>query len=977
MRNLATGRDRRNKHIAWEALTRAFRSVCPGVEASTAQGISSLLPDQRSFLILVDDVNRARDSRLIMRKLQAWIAPEQTASGKQLDSVRLLILCPVWPQVLNDQHEHVVDSSAVSVFSVEAFRPEEAVAVIRSALERVGLNAAEPEIRDCASRLNHDPFLIGLFTRVITRETRELRTLTGETVEQFLKMTLTSIKGERDVRQVVSDFQRCLNSIARLMIAHRDLRPAWAQLRDWLRAEGSDLYEAAEMLRRDGTLCHVTHEEVFVFRHDRLQQHFLAKAISDLLSDEAVIGEPFFADLLGRSLLCSSMAESLIAKLVDQNPLALFEAISEFGEPRTSLHSLIVDAATAWVKKDVVHDTAPRSLLYAVAGKLMETNSTLVLDLARYFEPIPSIQMAMLRNGDALGGVAYCARLARADFPPAVGSPWRDQMIQIARSRHAAKVISQLKKLLTDPSLPLDLQEGSLLMAGYMEAAELTESAFHCWSNSPEKARILPEATWAIMHCCDEAIERWLDPIMDFWSTLGERPTAGENLPPKQNRARVLARGLRRPVRDGVVQYLIKKRRVEPKLDSPLRMVIHDIDSPLAVEEIVEDYAKDIRKGGKGFVLGFLSNSWDPSRHGGRNLSEKSRERLRQLWQCGDIDDPSRSVAFEMWCWGAARTELPLLQAIDDASPLYRKAIHRRALLRDLSVESELSKLLRREIWLASIAHHVWGPNLFEATDAAFTKLVSEGPAAFNESRHIAEDVLADLVSHIPHKDATTLFVKHATVLKTKAHFVQAALFVGTPECMRIADESIRKKLAPDVFEHIGIRASMIPSALPSWSVEQFLKRIEVYLPDMPPDDAECISWICHTPATGEWMQNQLLKFLTPQDRKKLEWSHESITAQLDSFVGRQNDYSCVYYLVDHAKRRGGVGSEQIVGIASEWFKHEPTFARYKILCDVVAQIGTRMDLQQLDNMPTGESPETVERARKSAEFELKRRTLA
>ncbi len=956
-----------------EALSRTFRALRPKLECAAANKIASLLPDLFPFLILVDDVNRSRDSTSILRKLRAWTSLSDSDTERARRNWRCII-CPVWPELLTNQGADAVKSAEHSVISVESFTSDEAIAVIQTKLDHLGIEVADAEMRECAARLNHDPFLLGLLTQVVASDSKDLRSITDRIVERFLARTLQNIVVGGN--EVISDFHNCLNGVARSMISLRALHPSWTELRALLATEG--LRDAAEVLRKDGRLCHVTQEETFVFRHDRLQEHFLVNAMVGFLeaNDEDVYSEPFFANIVGRALLRLPKGEAIIAKLIEKNPVALFEAIAEFGIAQTSLQTAIVDAATAWIKKDVVFDSAPRSIIYSVANKLMETQSPLVLEFTRYFEPFPAIQGAMFRNGNAWGGILYLARLGRADFPPAVKSPWWDDMVQIARTHHMPQLKEQLKALLSDAALAVENREGALLLAGYVGLTELAESVVTCWQSTTDKARILPHTLWALFHCCDEPLGPRLDPIFEFWCTLRGRPSNGEDLPPRHDRAVSLARGLRRPIRDDVVRYLISKRGAQSTLDSPIRTILHEIDSPSSVEIMVEDYAKSRRGGAATWDLHFLADRWDRSRHNGRNLSPQSRRRLQELWENTELDPATRSVAFEIWCWGATREELSLLQTIDNSSIFYRKAVHRRALLRDSSVERAVAENMRHEIWFASISHHVWGPILFEATDSMLGKLLSEGVTAFGDSRHIVDDILADLLSHIPARDATKLFIKHAEGLRTKPHFVQTAVFVGTPECMHIANESIRANMVPDVFEHLGIRACGLRGVVPNWCVEAFLKRIEVYLPQMKPDDAETLSWVCHTPETGEWMQSQLLKFLTPQDRRKVEWSDEAIAAQLDSFVGKDNDYTCVFILVDHAKRRGNRASRQILQVTVKWFRNNPGLLSYRILAHAIAQIGTRHDLNLLAETPSNGSAEDIRRIRASAEFEVKRRTL-
>src|SRR5262249_42821955 len=132
---------------------------------------------------------------------------------------------------------------------------------------------------------------------------------------------------------------------------------------------------------------------------------------ADTLADN-VLGEPFFAEVLGAALVSDGIPVKYVDALKRRNPLSLFCALREIGPIATHFHQSLLDAAVEWLGDECRSSARNAYIMWDAAQVLAGIHAPYVRDLAyRFSEPKnPFVQRALFRNGNVESGIALCIR---------------------------------------------------------------------------------------------------------------------------------------------------------------------------------------------------------------------------------------------------------------------------------------------------------------------------------------------------------------------------------------------------------------------------------------------------------------------------------------------------------------------------------------------------------------------------------------
>lgn len=965
----------------------ALHTFCPSLLIDAGKE-ALRFTEGSQLLVVIDDINRAKSPSQLVRHLLAWSSPQQTNSTDSQKSIPpFLILCPVWPQVWATVSLEFNRASWIDTIYTGPMTLTEGATAIASVARTIGIALSQVEAEALSRRLGNDPILIGLFGSLLTPEDLDkLNFLTENVVEKFIETRINEASSLCGARYIPADFHTALNSLALQMLQRRRLYPSWEEIQGWFQNSPERVAIMRELIQFE-KLCRVSDvagKASFVFRHDRIQEMLLTRAASVALSEFAtaadLLDEPYYAEIIGRALSRSSRTKEFLQEVRRRNPLALIEAIRNFGTPTSDHHHMIVEAAKEWANSEVATKTVPESVLDAVIWSLVETDSPAVLEITESFPRYPLTLLARLRNGSADSGARYCT--GRGELEPAVNDQLRDRMLDIAKRNHGQQIVNDLKHLLRTPNVTDDERRGFLALAGYMATDELEEAIASCWSLVADKASVLVEAIWAAIHCCSLQPARLLDLLMSTWVDLPEeddRPGYPDSVEIAEELRFALARGL--PER--VINYFVAQYETHESLRWPIIYMFEHVDAASAMDLIVR-YGADTAKGLEGTTsfsprFALLGDSWDGSRDDSRRLSQDSMMRLLELWSNEGNDIHIKQAAFAIWLRAARQEHLNRLRTVDSRSPRYRDVLIKRMRLSDQGVVPDLLAVLPfdgywRSYWFR-FAHTVWCPELFGVTDKQLEALQDTIPTDYSDGWKDPHFHLSELLMQIPSHDAEKLLIKHWEHLQYSPLFIQTALFVGTSKCLELASKSIAKYPAGiKVFRHVSSHFGLMNLERARLVTKRHFDSLIPYLDRLDEGDLWELAEVSQRLGIPEWSNQHLSGKLAEEWRKRYLPTGEDLLQALDELAADDHGVTkAIFWLKDAEKRHE---SQRVLDIVDRWLGSHPTVNSLRIAAQCIRSFGSRANLSLLDKYVIAGPQDTVVKIKASTHYFVCRRSL-
>jgi hypothetical protein len=205
------------------------------------------------------------------------------------------------------------------------------------------------------------------------------------------------------------------------------------EIQAWFEKDQEILKVLRELIRNKMLIRLTGQENRLIFRHDRIRETLLVSSMISILKEPLlnaeILREPYYAEIIGKAIVLSPQSETFIKDLAENLPLALFEALKNFGNPTTDYYKNILDIIKDWIERNFVRGAVLDSIIISICWCLMATDSSAVLELTTKFPPHRLILLSRLRNGSAKSGAAYCNHI-----PISMGDELRDQIIEHAKS---------------------------------------------------------------------------------------------------------------------------------------------------------------------------------------------------------------------------------------------------------------------------------------------------------------------------------------------------------------------------------------------------------------------------------------------------------------------------------------------------------------------------------------------------------------
>jgi hypothetical protein len=616
------------------------------------------------------------------------------------------------------------------------------------------------------------------------------------------------------------------------------------------------------------------------------------------------------------------------------------------------------------------------SIHNAVCWSLVEADSPAVFEITDKFPPYPLVLLARLRNGCATSGARYC--IGRHGLAPSINDELRDQVLEQAKKHHMGKLLGELKQLFVSSDATDEELEGALALAGFLVSNELEDDIAICWEHVTDKTRVLPEAIWAATQCCGNHPDKLLDPLMTYWSELPDEED-DSGMSPKLRIAEALNFALARGLQENVINYFITQCDRHESLRHPIACMCDRIDAPDALEFIVRCAANLERNiAGDGFIpwTTLLADHWDVSRTGGRRLSQASLDRLKILWESSKNDDFVKKQAFRLWLTGAGREQIDILKSIPSNSPLFRSALWKRTQLGDQTVVPHLRSILSNEHQWFYVAHNVWCSEIMAVVEHYLDSFKKNIHTDFSGGQLNAHYSLSELLMRIPINDAEKLLDKHWRHLGYSPLFIQAALYVGTPRCLELADSSIsRCPREIEILKHIDSHFCFMDSEREKYLTKQHLDNLLPYLNRLGEHELWHFAEECQRLGIPEWSYQHLRDLLSVEWRKRYHPSDDDLLKDLDKFSADKNGvWEVEYWLEDFDKRHDS--KSRVLSIVDRWIASRPTVDCFKIAAACIQTIGTREDLSILDKYPIDGNSSVIAKIKENTRYFVFRRSL-
>lgn len=795
-----------------------------------------------------------------------------------------------------------------------------------------------------SSALGHDPLLIALHQ---LDEMTDARNVIGEFVDGALLRTAAATASP------ATDYRLALRALAGQMLERRKLGLTWRQVATWHGLEGRPLSLLAS-LAQQGDLIRLigsSDEQRLQFRHDRVRDWLLADALAAMDGEaripDAIVGEPYFAEVIGAVLAQPQASRSLLDRVAMANPLALVCAFRLSGEPDAPHRAAIRSAIDRWLDNADTRGRSSRHLCWEGLAVLADTDATAVPDMVAEFpEQTVFGHLARLRNGDVGGGIDLCRRTH-----PGATAPWRDIQVDHAKSRFGGELAEALDGVLRRSDLDAETRQGALLMAGHLADSNLAPAIEACWATDESRCDSVDDYLWACAACCRDDPERFLSPICDEWARLPDAADDNRTPPRIAVSAYELNWAFRRWPPLSALDYLAQ-RGLEDDLRWPVTVLFHGVDHPRAVVFVARECAAIARRleGTESFspFLASIADDWQRAqKEHGRPMSRASRDSLRSLWQSEASDGHLRTQSFLLWAATVGSDDLDVLRAASASNGLVERILWARLARGDQEAIPEMIEKIGSTdsgYWW-QCGRHIWSPELTAALDEFLRRRGGQAKLVWEEFIE-ADWITSEMVTRLPASQSEVLLLRHWSHLRFSPYFVQAALYASTPRLLEAAEQAIRDCPEPQkLMEHLHSRFAILNSDHPGVTREEQIRGLAAYMSLLSPLDIRSLWEACNDHGWFSLRREVLDRYLEPPYPRG-HWDPGDVCSQLDNMVADKHPTWIDYWIDSYLA--ADVTWSEILEALRAWLHDRRSLAALELLARALEHRGTRSDLHYL-----------------------------
>jgi hypothetical protein len=952
-----------------DAIRQTLQQLAPTLGPSAGEDALALASEDDPLCIVVEDVNRSGEPVALVERIENW----SRLARESRTPIHYRLVCPVWPDVVaavpERAHKAVLDLALVG----GSLTPAEGRRAVQKRTAALGVSVSDMDADAVSASLGHDPLLIALSDPA---RPASVTAVLGDFVASVVTRVAAS---ERDFAP--TDYLRTLYALAGAALCARDLNPSWSALKSWPGLEPDGLRRLAHLIH-DGALLHLTGaaaDQRLGYRHDRVRDWLLVEAAHDMAVHktlpDAVLNEPYFAEIIGRVAVRGVTAEFL-QRIATGNPLALFYALrAASGAPAAPPYPAVLTAINAWLdSKASEKSRAHFHLRWDALAILAQTESPDIVALvARFGEQGWTPWQARLRNGDISGGIELCYRVE-----PRSSAAWRDIQIDHAKQKFGHGLSAALDKFLRKADLAAAHRLGAVRLAGHIGDPALGDVILVSWQRQEKQSDYVDDYFWAAAQCCGDHPARLLDPLCSAWAALPDTAQQEHHTPPRFAISD-LKWAFARRCPEAALTYLIARAQ-QDDLRWPIMHLLDALDHPTAVCFVAQEIAFYSRRaqstGGHSIVGSMVSSHWQMTEdRGGTPMSDASRSALQALWIDQKADEHLRRAAFALWAATMKPDDLALLRQPHLPDDLVDSIFYQRVRRGDRTTIPGLIDRVKTDPhpwWVWHSMRHVLSDELLPVLRqelAARAKTLATDEAATKQHN---DHSLAHLIERLAPEQAEQLLAAHWPQLQRIDDYVHAAVVIGTPRLRAMAAEAVSNSADPaalmkNLNHHVGLKDADNAAI----TREAQIVSLAPYLANLP--DYEVTDLRSFSQRNGWHIARDLLDAYL-RTRGGAVYVDETPTfAALDDMVAKKRTQWIDQWLQDYAKT--GATADMIMTQIGAWYGGRRTVEARKLLHAILRHGGRRKDLALLEILPIEDVPDDADRCADTI-FAVRRRGL-
>jgi hypothetical protein len=842
-----------------DAIRLVLKQLNPGLGEDAGHETCALATPEHPLLLVFDDANRVASPGRVLTKILTWGRSLFDGKGDR-ESASIRVVLPIWEAYWANLHGQYEGTKWLQSQTIGPMLRDEAILCLRNRLETSPVEFSVYDLNEIAERLKDDPILLSIFARLIRDDPRaDVQPLLEDTIGSFITSSLARLCLDRGTLE--TSYRSALLHLSRAMLLNRSLHPDWSELQEWFLRDPLSLSHL-EHIAAHGHICAVVMrgtKNVFEFRHDRILEHQLSQTMAQMMGDGDIDIEktldPFFTQITGRALVVHQVSDRILDLTSKLLPTSFVAALSYLPFDGSFASGRLCQRAREFL---TCIDTVPNSARDDAFHMLANTDSPHVRSVTEDIDGQRDVQLARLRNGDAVAGAAALCK----DFYPSTNYPWLESLISQASTRHRGELACSIRSLLTDPGTSNDIRIGALVLAGYLGYDDFEKILVTSWKSTIASPQTVLAAVWAALRCTDvTGSGELLCTVLPSIFTVSDEKSSGG-----WSERHELFKQLAFSARHGFTPYVVAKLQAlaaeDGRYSDFVFAVFEEIDDPIALEFVVTTVARIAAKPvGEGMIS--RATIWEgPWRRGAgfrlRPLPQAGVEALESLWQ-PDRPDWLRKYAFKLWIrfsgdalWTA---QLP------DALATSAEAIWERGLRGDRRVTAEVVQSLRKRPHSYQLVRHIWTSDFESIMD-------SDLKTGNWWAIHALRDV--------PESTAERLIISNWAAIYGTTEGIQAALYVATPQTLSLVSNALSQapelsKMLTYVYHYFGFGESGRSDRLS----QRHLNALRPYLARISSHGLFHMVRFCGQNGFREWADRELL----PECRRRLTEGADGVLA--------------------------------------------------------------------------------------------------
>jgi len=982
-----------------------------------------ILINKNKLLIVIEDISRGGNTNVLLNKIISWSSISQGEEGRQGNSTleaSYKIICPIWNKRLTDfqnSNPNKNQRNFVKCF-LNRFDELEAINTLQLIFKKANLTLAEGQIKTIAKSLNYDPFLMGIYKELVVYSNKDYLSLSNRSLEKYLEKEVIAIEEISTIPRF--EIYSILNNWARFMLLEKKLAPTYSVIKTWFSSNASAMEVFQEINKRD-TLFKFDKEGNTLFRHDRVRDSLLINAFLQFLNapikNKEILSEPFYADYIGQAVSKSQLTIQSFDFLLENNPLCLFIALQYFDGQKNEYFEEYVVKLKKWVDNVLIKGAFNKEIKQDIEYILLNIDLPEILTIIDNFPYSTALQAARFRNGRVDAGINLIASYNQNEFEPIFTNLYRDELIEIVKSKYYKCVeeylITSLKvKDFEDQEF---FRYSIIILAGYWKSATLSSYILESWKNAKKKEECLEAAIWGIIQSESDDLEEHLIPLLDFWVTCPEPKVSNRpnTLPPgavpvskdrivnyKQETKENLSRCEWDNIKEETIDKLIRISTLNKNYNIFLYTVLAKIDHPkvirIRVKNLGANYKKAKEKNAGMFFIQYwmLTEKVNPNNtfRPGKQIKENTIEELLTIWSNRNNDDFERTVAFDFWSNNIGIKDLPHLQNIQPSEfdEIYKKAISRRIELGDKTVIPFLPKYLADNEREFHNLDKIWCNDLVNILEDLFIELAEKSPIKTQKRNITPPYFLKKAIKNISPKDAENFLIQFWEFSGNTPDFVQISLLIGTPKLLSMAAKSINNSDAPiALFKYLSLYYGFRKHREENLITLHSIKNLMVYVKYLSMKQLNDIAEQCQRSGFIDYSKRFILPHLgllkkeavftyskseTEDLKQKFFPSKEVIKTQFKKEAGYESHMIMDNWI--HQFERKGISRNTLFDILKDLLHEEPTIKNYRYVSQCIKVAGTRIDIPILDVDINDGTIHEIEKIKKETKYRVKQRVL-